>query len=299
MKIGFSSLVCPEWDLEQVIATAASSGFDGVELHGVGGETPPPAASGLARDPEEARRKLVDSKVELICLSSPASLTSHSRSEVAATGAAIAEVVELASELSCPFVRIGAGDVDRWDYDRAALSRVAYALRDLAPLASEKDVTLLVENGGDFPGSGDVWFAVDGADHPAVKACWNQRNAMIIGERPTRSLHRLGSKIGLVHLCDARFDRQGELYEYTPLGQGDGDIARQVDLLKGLTYGGYLVYEWPKAWARALPGPETALADAAKFMRECIEAEQTVLTAYKGDKNPPRIVSRCPVTSEP
>jgi len=32
MKLSFSTLACPEWTMSQIIATAADSGYDGIEL---------------------------------------------------------------------------------------------------------------------------------------------------------------------------------------------------------------------------------------------------------------------------
>jgi sugar phosphate isomerase/epimerase len=180
------------------------------------------------------------------------------------------------------------GEVQRLDTQRAALARVAEQLLSVAPLAAKFGVTLLVENGGDFPGSADIWFLLDAVSHPNVRCCWNQCHAMTIRERCTTSLPRLGGKIGLVHLCDADFDEQGVLLEYKPLGQGGAQCAKQIELLKGLVYSGYLIFEWPKLWMESLPGPEAVLPNAAKFLQTQLEAKQPILSAYKGDKNAPK-----------
>ena len=115
---------------------------------------------------------------------------------------------------------------------------------------------------------------------------------MTVGERPTNSMPRLGHKIGLVHLADADFDEQGILRDYKPLGQGQTEVARQIELLKGLIYDRYLVFEWPKMWVDSLPAPETVLPDVAKFLRQRLEEKHVILSAYKGDKHAPRLASR-------
>ena len=66
MKIGFSSLVCPDWDLDTIIAKASEMGFDGVEIRGLRGEAHLPSVSELADDPDLVRRKFQDRNVELI-----------------------------------------------------------------------------------------------------------------------------------------------------------------------------------------------------------------------------------------
>jgi len=204
---------------------------------------------------------------------------------------AIVEFVELASKLQCPFVRIMVGEVQSRDNERAALSRIAEALISLVPTLVRHKVTLLVENGGDFLGSQPLWFLIDAVAHPTVKACWSQCYARALRERATISIPRLGHKIGMAHLCDAKFTEEGLLTEYTPLGEGDVEIPRMIELLKGVVYRGYLMFEWPLLWDPSLTPPETILPPTAKFLQERIEAKQEILSAYKGDKRPPRFSS--------
>ncbi len=292
MKIGFSSLVCPGWDLDTIVTRASAMGFDGVELHGLRGELHLPLAAELAGDPDRVRRLFQENKVELVCLAASVTLDSRRRGQVARQKATLTEFIELAAKLGCPYVRIYIGEVQRMDNHRAALSRVAKALTSLVPVASRFNVTLLVENGGDFPGSQELWFLIDAVEHPTVRCCWNQCHAMTMGERPTNSIPRLGNKIGMVHLCDATFDDQGVLLEYKPLGEGDVEVARQIELLKGIVYDRYLVFEWPKMWIESFPAPEEVLPGVAKFLRERIDEQQPILSAYKADKHAPKMAAR-------
>ena len=292
MKIGFSSQVCPGWDLETILTKAAELGFDGVELRGLRGELNLPLVPELARDPQATLRRFEERGVELVCLAACVALDSKSKRKVDGNKATIVEYIELASQLSCPYVRILMGEVQRFDNQRAALARIAEAVRSLIPVASRHDVVLLVENGGDFPGSDGLWFVTDAADHPAVRVCWNQSHAMAIRERCSTSVPRLGSRISLVHACDAAFDERGLLVEYKLPGDGETEVAKQIELLKGLAYDGYVVFDWPKLWVESLPDAETVLPGVARFLRECIDAKQAVLTAYKSDKNKPRMSVR-------
>ena len=290
-------MVCPAWNLETIVANAAKFGYQGIELRGLRGELHLPIAPELARDPEAVRRLFADNKVELVCLGASATLTSKAPRVLAGQKGAVTEFMELASKLGCPYVRIFVGEVDRWDNQRAALSRIAEALIPLAPIAARLGVTLLVENDGDFPGSAELWFLIDAVGRPAVRCCWNQCNAMTIRERATNSIPRLSNKIGMVHVCDGKFDEAGALLGYTSPGQGDVEVKRQIDLLKGLLYDRYLVFEWPKLWVGSLPPPESVLPGVAKFLRETLDAKQPILAAYKGDKNAPKMASRRVSTS--
>jgi len=292
MKIGFSSLVCPAWNLETMVANAAKFGFDGIELRGLCGELHLPLVPEIARDPDAVRRLFAENNVDLVCLGASATLTSKTPRMLAQQKGAVTDFMELASKLGCPYVRIFVGEVDRRDNQRAALSRIATALIALAPIAERLGVTLLVENGGDFPGSADMWFLIDAVSHPSVGCCWNQCHAMTLGERATNSIPRLGNKIGMVHVCDGQFDQAGVMLRYAPPGEGDIGARRQIEILKGLLYDRYLMFEWPKLWIDSLPAPESVLPKVAKFLREAIDAKQPILSAYKGDKYAPKLAAR-------
>jgi hypothetical protein len=96
----------------------------------------------------------------------------------------------------------------------------------------------------------------------------------------------------VLHVCDATYSGNGKLLDFKPLGDGDVEIARQVELLKGIVFNGYIIFEWPKVRVDSLAPPAVALPAAATFLRECIESEQPILTAYKGDKHPAKMASR-------
>jgi sugar phosphate isomerase/epimerase len=251
-----------------------------------------PAIDEAAKDPDAVRKLLEEHGVELVCLSTPATLDTCSRLELDEKNAVIEGYLELASHLGCSFVRISAGRIQGFDHRRAALARITEAVASLVPVASRHRVTLLIENGGDFSGSEDLWHVVDAVGHPSFQCCWSQCRAMTVRERPTTSIPRLGSKIGLLHLCDAEFNGEGGILRYVSLGRGEVEVARQIELLKGLVYEGYLVFEWPKTTDESLPEPEEALPEAAEFLRKQVEAEQEVLSAYKGDKRPAKFASR-------
>ena len=68
-------------------------------------------------------------------------------------------------------------------------------------------------------------------------------------------------------------------------------MSRQVDLRKGMAYDGYLMFEWPRMWFDSLADPMVALPPAAAFLRSRVDAEQSVLSAYKNDKHAPRMPS--------
>jgi sugar phosphate isomerase/epimerase len=278
--------VCPEWDLETIIGKAAEYRYDGVELGAVKGEPYLPAVPEIAADPDGVKRRFANAGLELVCLSTAVSLEPWDAREVAACRERIIEFVRLAERLACPFVRVPIGSVPRGDNRHRTLARIVSLLRELAAEAGRRRVSFVIENGGDFPGSDDLWFVVDNVDHPSVAACWNPCPAMTRLERPTTSIPRLGRRLKLVRICDGKFDQRGAFEDYRLPGEGDVELQRMVEFLRGIIYQGFLMFDWPRALMPGLPDAEHALPAAHARMREWIDTTTDVLTAYKGDKNP-------------
>src|SRR5687768_5834892 len=68
MKLGFSSMACPDWDLDTIVAQAAALGYAAVELRGLQGELHLPASTAVAKNPAAVTGRFRDAGVDLACL---------------------------------------------------------------------------------------------------------------------------------------------------------------------------------------------------------------------------------------
>lgn len=292
MKLAFSSVACPAWNLATMVEKAKEYGYQGIELRGLEGQMHLPLAPQLAANPGKIAKLMRDTGVELVCLASSAAFHMRDPKQVAENQAQAREYIDLASKLECPFVRVFGAEIPKafigYEKRETVLGRIATALRELAGYAADRRVTILIENSGDFVDSAAIWYLVDAADSPAVKCCWNPFAARARRERPTTSIPRLGSQINMVHVTDGKFDDAGVFEGYALPGQGTVELPRLVQLLKGIGYRGYLVFDWPKLWTQSLADADKALPAAAKFLKPLIDEKPVPLTAYKGDKYAPR-----------
>lgn len=289
MKIGFSSLVCPDWDLETVAARAAEYGYDGVELPGAGGESAVPQAARLADDPGSVRALFAGADIELVCLVSGPPLVGGKGSQVNRNCAVLEENIELASKVGCPFVRVSVGEARKGSLREAMLARVAGELTKVALQAAERRVTVLLENSRGFPTSADLWYLCDSVSHPAIRVCWNPCTAMTALERPTVSIPRLGTKIGMLRVCDGEFDERGNMDGCRIPGTGSVELGRSIELLKGIMYQDYLMFGCPGPESGSLGKAEEVLPQVRSYLGERIDEKQGILSAYKGDKKPVRL----------
>lgn len=294
MKIGFSTIGCPDWDLDTIIAQGAALKYEAVELRGIQGEMHLPACAAVAKDPESVANRFAEANLDLACLATGNAFHWPDKKKVAENKAQVREFIELAAQLRCPLVRVFGDEVPRYEQKQVTLLRIADALRDLAPVAASNGVTLVLENHGDFAASRDVWFILDAVNHPAVQCCWHPCHAKAAGDRLTLSVPRIGRLISLVHLVDGRFNEDGALEGYALPGDGNVDIERFLFLLRGVTYDGYLIFDWPKLWVPGLADPDKAFPAALTKTKALLSKMESVkeLTAYKGDKNVPRYAAR-------
>ncbi len=279
-----------------MVEKARESGIEGIELRGLEGQMHLPLAPQLASNPAKIAKLMRDAGVELMCLSTSAAFHMRDPRQVAENQAEAREYIELAARLECPFVRVFGAEIPRlafkWlGYERreTVLARIARALRELAPFAAARRVSILIENSGDFVDSAAMWYLVEAVDSPAVRCCWNPLNARTRNERPTTSIPRLGRRIGLVHICDAKLDDSGAFESHVLPGEGGVEIQRVVQLLKGIAYRGYLCFDWPKLWNPTLAAPDRAFPVAAKYLRQLVDEKPVALTAYKSDKHAPKL----------
>ena len=293
MKIGFSTIGCPDWDLDKIISQAQAMGYQAVEFRGLQGEMHLPAVAAVARDPAALAARFAEAKLDIACLATGNCFHWQDKKKVAEHKGQVREFIELAAELKCPYVRVFGDEVPRYEQKQAALLRVAEALRDLAPVAAAHGVTLVLENHGDFAASRDIWYILDSVDHPAVQCCWHPCHAKAAGDRISLSLPRVGRLIALVHLVDGRFNDAGALEGYALPGDGNAEIEKFLLLLRGLTYDGYLIFDWPKLWITGLADPEKTFPSALTKIKAMLAKLDAVkdLTAYKGDKNVPKFAA--------
>lgn len=293
MRVGFSTICCPTWDLKTVFEHAVRLGFDGLEFRGLQGELHLPNHVELARNGDVLVEVCRKANVELVCLGTSASFGSRDKQVLGDNKAVVREHVELAQSLHCPYVRVFTGDIPGGSDRLGTLGRIVEALTDLAHFATRRKVTLLIENSGELASSKDLWFVLDAVQHPALAACWNPVNGLSVGDRTTIAIPRLGSRLGLVHVADAAF-AGSSMEGYQPLGEGDVDIPTLVELLTGITYDGYLMVEWPKLWDNSLADAETMLPKSVEYLRGLLNVERKPLSAYKGDKSPATFADRRP-----
>jgi sugar phosphate isomerase/epimerase len=291
MRIGFSSSLCSDWGIETIVQQAKAFGYDAVELQGLQGHNHLPACPAMA-DPAAVKSQFAAAGVHLACIGTECSFSWASRRTLADHKNRLRETLRLAAAVGCPCVCVQSGRVPAFHTHDKVLGRVVSALRELAPEAAERNVTILVENEGDLATSRDLWYLVDAAGHPAVRCHWNPCRALAAGDEHSLAVPRIGRMTSVVTLADAVFAAKSTPADYVPLGQGQADLARFLVLMHGIGCDADLIVgsvaNPPKV------DPTQVLPAALSWVKDQLTriAQTPELSAYKGDKNAPRFVSR-------
>lgn len=260
-RLAFSTLGCPEADLNAVLDLARRHGFAGVELRAAPDQ---PVHVGLGH----AERQRIAYRMQEAAVT-PLSLASYVK--VAAPDPPDQDVVDdgiahlrLAADLGALFVRIfPGGDPDTADpagQDRRAARRLAA----LAPVAADLGVALALETHDSHRRAADIRRVLDHPGCEGVRVVWDTLHTWLGGETPKQTWELLSDRIGYVQVKDvpARDD-------LTPVLMGTGalPLPEVAAVLAAGHYTGWVSWEYERAWHPEQPSLAELGGRAAEWMR--------------------------------
>ena len=270
MKLGFSTLGCPDWPYATIVAKAREYGFDGFEIRGLMGEMD------LLKVPElqpgrraETLRMAADAGLEIMMLMTGCKFSSAAADERRANIDEAKANMELAGAMGIDKIRLYGGriapEVDR----NAAYGWVVESLRTVAEYGSSVGVAAAVETHDHFVDTILVKDIVARVDHPFVKVQWDVHHPWrLYGQTPRQCWDNVGPHVVDTHIKDSYVtdsDREG--YRYCLLGEGDVPVPDTLQVLHAGGYDGYLTLEWEKAWKDYLPDPSVGFPQYVQQMR--------------------------------
>lgn len=270
IKLGFSTLGCPAYDVDQIIALASRSGYSGVELRFVAGEVELEkqgafSASGIA----DTRRKFEQAGVEVCCVDSSVRFTSPDADERAAQFEAARTYTRIASELGAPYVRVFGGPTPRDQDETETAKLIAEGLAKAADESVRHGVQLLLETHDTFSTGAQVTELFSYASSDNLGIVWDYLHSLRAGESAEQTHRLLGDRIRHVHLKDsATFSPTG--FDLVLTGTGNVDIDGFFAFLHGVDYDGYVSFEWEKAWHPDIEEPEVAIPHFAEYAKKLV-----------------------------
>jgi sugar phosphate isomerase/epimerase len=277
-KTAFSTVACPDWTLERVADAAGRYGFDGVELRTFGSGSTQFACDPALTASEKIRELFFAAGVQ------PAIIASSITFDDPITPPYIGRIfgdherpvrlvksaIGLAAALGSPYVRVFGFELPRRERRSAGIRRIVERLMLSVDAIRNSGVRLLLENGGSFPTARHMQEILERIPSPLLGTAYSIPVATAAGEDPEEGLARLASRLWVAKVKDIAADG-------TPCPLGDG-VLPVMDFIQSLEergFGGWLVYEWDRAWIRGLEDPDVILPEAARRIYQAVRLAPT------------------------
>jgi sugar phosphate isomerase/epimerase len=268
MKLAFSTLGCPNWEISQIVQTAQQLGYDGVELRAVGGSldllSRPEFTS---RNVGTTRVQFGDRNLELCCVDTSCTFHSPDRTERQTQVDLALKHAELAADLRAPLIRVfpdriqtGATREETRDYIVESLQQLVERL--------PREVNVALETHGDFARTESAVEIVMLVNHPQVKLIWDVANSVAAGDSIEAASETVQPFLSHIHLRDARPVAKSEPWLPVLAGKGNVSFAKTLAAIENLKYDGFLSFEWEKYWHPEIEEPEIAFPDFINAIRK-------------------------------
>ncbi|MFB3431299.1 MAG: sugar phosphate isomerase/epimerase family protein [Phycisphaerales bacterium] len=269
-KIAFSTVACPDWSLRDVARKAAGWEFDGVELRSFGeGSTRFVCDPGLT-DAAKVRRIFSGSGVEIAGVATgvkfddaifPPVMGNILLSQREAGVPEGRHFVDLAQGIGARYVRTFGFDIPQFPPPQTrdgTLNRIAARLAKVCDHARYRDCFVMIENGGSFATAEDLAEIIAKVNSPLLMACYDLFAAHTVGDDIEAGIEMLGPRLAMARLRDRK--------DGTPVALGEGELpcAEFVKALAKSGFGGWLTYEWEKAWLDELADADSVLPHVAQ-----------------------------------
>jgi sugar phosphate isomerase/epimerase len=269
MKLAFSTLGCPAWNIETVAEAVVRYGYDAVEWRVVDGSILSPET------PEHTLHRLVTLTREYhLSVAALDTSCQFVQADAAARERTVRDaqvMADLAATLGAPYLRVFGGNLAPGVSLAEALLPAAEAFARASTHASSISVRLLLETHDNvWSSSANALRFVQAAGVPEHAILWDLYHTCRAGEAPEQTLDQLGSALAYVHFKDAR-SSAARGWELVPPGEGTLPLARTIHLLKRRGYTGFLSFEWEKLWHPHLAEPEMVLPQASTLVRRCLQ----------------------------
>jgi sugar phosphate isomerase/epimerase len=266
-RLAFSTLACPEWTIETIIARAREMGYDGIEWRGgAQGHVP------LALSPQQRinlRERMRDANLFSLAVTAYTRFVSDDASDRAANVDDLKRQLDLAAEIGAQYVRTFLGELETGQTFDDVYPRVIESVSEVVPHANDVGVGIAIEHHDSFVRTSSIVPILSQRNDDALGAVWDIANAWSAGESPEEGARNLQNRISYVQVKDGR--GQNENWKLTNVGEGEVPLKRAMELLRELNYPGALSVEWEYTWHRDLEPPERALPRALGVVRELAE----------------------------
>jgi sugar phosphate isomerase/epimerase len=271
MKLAFSTLGCPDWDLPKIIAAAREWGYDAVELRALGGSLDLLGRQEFSTQQiARTRFDLESYGIAICCVDTSCTFHSPDPSERAAQVQIALAHAELAAQLGAPIIRVFPDRIQPGAQRAETRNWIVSCLQEIAERMSP-DVDVALETHGDFARTEAAVEIATLANHPKVKLIWDVANSVAAGDLVQDAARIVEPYLAHIHLRDAKPVHGAEHWLPVLAGRGRVSFSEALATIRKLNYEGYISFEWEKYWHPEIEEPDIALPDFSNAIRNLLE----------------------------
>ena len=267
-SLGFSTIGCPDYDVDEVVALATANAFDGIEIRHLRGTIDLVGLDEFAPGRiAETRAKFDDAGLRVVGINTSVRMNSLDPAKRADAIELAKENLTIAEELGAPYLRVFGGPLPE-DQDREqTLDAIAEGLSEVAELTAASGVTSLIETHDAFCTSTSILDLYDRGASDSLEVLWDTLHSYRHGESGETTWAALSDRIRLVHVKDA-YKATPESFDFALTGEGNVPVGGFLELLRAAGYDGFVNFEWERGWHPEIAPPEVAIPHFARFMAE-------------------------------
>ena len=268
MKLAFSTLGCPDRDLQQIVAGARKWGFEGIELRALRGSLELLSRAEFAAEQiDETRAYLADERIEVCCVDTSCAFHSSDGNERSNQVKIALAHADLAAKLGASLIRVFPDRIQAGAEREETRDWIVTSLREVAERLPD-GVNVALETHGDFARTEYAAEIVTLANHPQVKLVWDVANSVAAGDSIQRAAQTVQPYLAHLHLRDAKPVSGSEHWLPVLAGRGRVSFADAVAAIRELEYDGFVSFEWEKYWHPEIEEPEIAMPDFINAIRK-------------------------------
>ena len=262
-KIGFSTLGCPHWSLEETLVRAAEWEVDCLELRILDGKIVEP---NMPKD-EVSRIAAIleDAPVKAETLATSVKLA-HGADQIGSLG----PLMDIASAWNCQRIRVFMGPLDGDISPLEVVRRHADALIDVLDRAGRQGLEIALETHDSLATGREAAEICEFLDHGSFKLIWDTVHTTRAGETPVETWTAISGRINELQVKDAVLAPKGSSFTPTLLGTGRVRWQDAIELVGGSGFDGTYMLEWEKAWHPEIPEPEVAMPHDLRALRQAL-----------------------------
>ena len=260
MKLGFSTLGCPGWDIETICRRGSEYGFEGVDFRGLQEHIDITVIPEFTTYLAATKRRFAEAGMVVSGISSSLKICEEDKLESNLEEAR--RTIPLAQELDVDTIRVfGGGDAEKTS--KAILADMGRrTMEAVLALDGAEAFKWIFESHDTWIAATDCKQLLDRIQDAAFGVLWDMgHTSRVGGEAPGISLDALGDRIYCLHVKDAVYDRthpqaMEDGWRYVPPGEGQLPLTEALGLLGQRGYDGWLLFEHEKRWHQELLEPE-------------------------------------------